>query len=175
MITHTTLTFEVTPKLVKRFFKKVNKDGPIIPYVGTPCWIWIAGKNDKGYGGFSIQRRNRIAPRVSWIIHNGPIPEGMLICHKCDNPPCVNPDHLFIGTRVDNSRDMVQKGRYWTGGRPPLKRGATNGNSKITQDIVDQLRALHATGQYTQRALAKIFSICQTQVRNIVNLKQWVN
>jgi hypothetical protein len=88
--------------LEQRFWSKVNKsDG---------CWVWTASRHKRGYGLFH-QGRTRIASVVSWEIANGTIPSGMLVCHRCDNPPCVRPDHLFLGTVSDNAVDSVQKGR----------------------------------------------------------------
>lgn len=78
------------------------------------CWGWD-GANSRGYGILSNPLGHPHPPlratRVSWEIHNGPIPDGMLVCHRCDNPPCSNPDHLFLGTHTENMRDMIRKGR----------------------------------------------------------------
>ena len=86
--------------LKDRFWEKVNKT--------NECWEWIAGKSH-GYGVFWINGKLLRAHRVAWSIYNGGIPEGLLVLHKCDNPACVNPDHLFIGTQQDNVDDMITK------------------------------------------------------------------
>jgi len=97
---------------LERFMQKVNK------LSDDKCWEWLAAKNSRGYGKFSYDGQMRIAPRVSWILLNGPIPAGMSICHKCDNPGCVNPNHLFLGTQYENVQDCIDKGRFPFGNRP---------------------------------------------------------
>lgn len=87
-----------------RFWRKVNKT--------ETCWLWTGYIEKRGYGRFGYNYKTIEAHRMSWIIANGEIPEGMIICHECDNPSCVNPDHLFLGTHKDNTWDMVDKGRH---------------------------------------------------------------
>lgn len=99
-----------------QFFERVNKNGPTVPYVGTPCWQWIGGAAGE-YGGAWFERRQELAHRISWILHFGKIPGGMFVLHKCDNKLCVNPEHLFLGTQADNMRDKVEKGRQARGDR----------------------------------------------------------
>lgn len=90
-----------------RFWTKVDvRDG---------CWSWRAARNPKGYGVFSCEGRTVSAHRFSYELYNGPIPSGMVVRHKCDNPPCVNPDHLELGTQADNERDKINRGRYRNG------------------------------------------------------------
>lgn len=92
-----------------RFWSKVRK--------GDGCWEWQAKRFDNGYGSFAVSRnKNQGAHRVAWELTNGPIPAGMSVLHHCDNRPCVRPDHLFLGTQLDNMRDMLAKGRQrWRG------------------------------------------------------------
>lgn len=94
------------PSDIERFLVKVEK----IPF--HSCWEWGAGKYKRGYGLFVLKRKNRPAHRISWIIHKGQIPNGLFVCHKCDNPGCVNPSHLFLGTQTDNMKDMHSKKRH---------------------------------------------------------------
>ncbi len=100
--------YERIPKesLEERFWRYVQKtDG---------CWLWTAslsGKPGNAYGSLHNEGKMEKAHRISWTIHNGKIPEGIFVLHKCDNPVCINPSHLFLGTQFDNMRDMVSKGR----------------------------------------------------------------
>lgn len=96
----------LTESSIKRFWKKVDKKSD------EKCWNWIACKNKQGYGRIGIAASECVnAHRFSWVLHYGQIPQGLFICHKCDNPSCVNPKHLFTGTRQDNTNDMVLKKR----------------------------------------------------------------
>lgn len=97
----------MTRHIEERFWSKVDQRGP------NDCWPWLGARHERGYGRFILGERNRRANRVAWEIANArPVPDGMLVCHSCDNPPCVNPAHLWIGTLADNARDMVAKGRH---------------------------------------------------------------
>ena len=104
-------TVELTsPSLEKRF-----NDNYLID-ITTGCWIWMGYLNSGGYGSFYVDGQLRSAHRVSWELHYGPIPEGLNVCHHCDVPGCVNPDHLFVGTQKDNIRDALNKGRLYLDG-----------------------------------------------------------
>ena len=143
-----------------RYWRNVEKrDG---------CWLWKGNTNADGYGRFCIQRKHIYAHRFAWEITYGLIPEGMFVCHKCDNPTCVNPDHLFLGTAADNNRDMLHKGR---GGFGTLL-GEHNGNSKLTETRVAEMRELHKSG-LSVRKLAALFGIGHSQVHNIVTEQNW--
>lgn len=97
----------------ERFWAKVEK--------GDGCWLWTASVNRRGYGKFKLRSYVQVsAPRVAWMLTNGEVPDGMFVCHTCDNPLCVNPSHLWIGTCADNNRDMMEKGRHPSSLRHPL-------------------------------------------------------
>lgn len=109
--------------LVERFWPKVDKNGPIHPVLGTRCWIWTACLNENGYGVTWDGARNLLAPRASWMLHFGAITDDVEVCHSCDNPPCVRPDHLWLGTHLANMRDAFDKGRIVHVPKTHCKRG----------------------------------------------------
>lgn len=127
-------------QFVERFWGKVNEDGPTpghIPAIG-PCWVWTGCKNYFGYGWVHIRRPgfNMVkAHRVAWQISFGDIPTNMLVLHKCDNPTCVNPEHLYLGTSLDNAQDRENKGRHGRNELPKSRHtksdsGATQGGER---------------------------------------------
>lgn len=96
--------------VTERFWNRVDKTlghGP-----KGECWVWVAGHDGYGYGAIRYKGKSVVTHRVSWEMANGLIPDGMKVLHRCDNPPCVNPDHLFLGTHQDNMADMKEKKRY---------------------------------------------------------------
>lgn len=147
-------------RTVARFWAKVNKT--------DTCWLWTASTIPGGYGQF---RAGSPAPyrahRFSYEIHVGQIPQGLHVCHTCDTPACVNPDHLFVGTPADNMRDRNAKGRH-----VPM-RGIANGEAKLTDDQVREIRRLYASGNYTQKALTKQFGVKIPQISRICRRVLW--
>lgn len=142
----------------------------------TGCWIWL-GKSKSGaskkYGRIKVNGKNIPAHRFSWEIHNGKnVPEGLLVLHRCDNPECVNPDHLMIGTHQDNMNDMKSKGRQFTKQRGVIRntaKGTSNGNSKLTE-----VQAISIfKDERPQRLIALDYGISQTVVHNIKSKKTW--
>ena len=140
------------------------------------CWLWTGGKFRRGYGQFSISGKNLKAHRVSYEIHIGPIPSGLLVCHKCDNPSCVNPKHLFLGTWKDNVADMTRKGRR-------IDNSGENHNlAKVNWKQVREIRRKYAMNEskdryvekkYSASKLALEYGISQTMVSNIVSGRAW--
>ena len=130
------------------------------------CWEWTAARHEKGYGiiGVGGSRTSR-AHRVSWQLHRGPIPAGKLVCHSCDNPACVNPAHLFIGTAKDNSQDMLSKGRC----RLPNNRGERASWAKLT---AAQARDI-ATRRMSARRFANLYGVSRSAVFRIWEGKNW--
>jgi len=134
------------------------------------CWNWSAARDRKGYGKVGLQHKTIGAHRVAWIIANGDIPSGLQVCHHCDNPACINPAHLFVGTGRDNSQDMVKKGRA----RPPCLSGAMNGRAKLTAEDVARIRARGASGG-SYRAIAQEFSVSKSLVAQILRGTIWAS
>jgi DNA-binding transcriptional regulator YiaG len=132
-----------------------------VPEPNSGCWLWTAfaaGRRKHIQARFSFEGDHEAA-RASWRLHKGPIPAGLQVLHKCDNALCVNPDHLFLGTQLDNIRDMVAKGRA----RSP--RSTANGNGKLTDQEVWEIRQLR--GHISQRQLARAYQISAGHVANI--------
>lgn len=116
----------------------------------TGCWNWTGPRLRSGYGSTSYKSAERRAHRLSWRLFNGTIPEGMSVCHKCDNPRCVRPEHLFLGTQLDNVRDMIAKGRD----RKAL--GQKNGRAKMDEGSVREIRRLHSDGLSHRRIAGEL-------------------
>jgi len=131
------------------------------------CWQWTDSLTAKGYGRFSYNGKAERAHRVSWLLHRGPIPDGMLVCHRCDNPGCVNPDHLFLGSAAESTADMDAKGRRVTVPHP----GEQHGYAKLSEQDV---RAIRASNE-RQRDIAKRFGITQANVSLIRRRKSWAH
>jgi hypothetical protein len=136
-------------------------------FIVTPgCWLWMGKLHPRGYGRFR-GKTGDMAPRFSYECYRGEIPPGMQVCHKCDNPQCVNPDHLFLGTNQDNVDDKVRKGRH------PV--GETCTSAKLTEAQVLEARALYVprSKEFSTRKLAEKFGITHGQMWRIVAKKAW--
>lgn len=149
-------------KSVARFWAKVDKSaGP------DACWLWKAGKNADGYGDF-WDGRTRAAHRVAWLIEHGSEAGAACVCHRCDNPPCVNPAHLFLGTHADNVADKVAKGRASGGSL----RGEGNGRAKLDASKVVALLSDRAEGA-SYAVLGAKYGISKSQVFSVVSGRSW--
>lgn len=141
----------------ERFWEKVIVAGP------DDCWLWTASTYRNGYGQIGIANQKiTSAHRISYELHNGPIPDNLLVLHKCDNHRCVNPVHLFLGTQQDNIDDMHKKGRN----RQP--KNEKHRDAKFTNQQVREIRAMYATGNYGQSELARMFGVTKTCMRELV-------
>lgn len=151
------------------FWSHVNKDGSIpmhCPELGK-CWEWTAGKNGKGYGTYQLYKRSIGTHRLSWQLINGEIPDGLNVLHKCDNPPCCNPAHLFLGTHKANANDRERKGR---GNQPKLEK---HNKAKLTVAIVREIRQRYAAGGITMKRLAIEYNVHETNIGFIIKHITW--
>jgi len=150
-----------SPKFInpeRRFWDKVKKT--------ITCWEWIGQKNSDGYGIIYVKGLGMGAHRFSYRL-NREIPENLYVLHSCDNPSCVNPKHLFVGTQQDNMQDMLKKGRQF------YPKGENAGMSKLTKNQINKIRELYKTGKYFQKDLANKYGISQTNVSCIILNKSW--
>jgi hypothetical protein len=176
--------------LEERFWEKVQKtDG---------CWEWTASRSGGyGYLGGGPGKGLVKAHRVSWELHNGLVPVGLCVLHRCDNPGCVRPDHLYVGTQKQNAEDREARGRmphacgdgHWTHQHPEWVRrgngaelkkkrptdGERNGRSKLLTRQVKDIRELYTSGEVDQAELASIYGVDQTTISNIIVYKTWKN
>lgn len=148
-------------RIKARFWSKVNKT--------DSCWLWESAINHHGYGLFSIHYKTRRAHRLSWEWANGEIPKGLFVLHECDVRGCVNPDHLFLGTPKDNTKDMYEKGR--ANSFPGDRRGESSPTSKLTNDSVLAIRAL--AGSISTQAIANQFGVSKSTVQAITCRRLW--
>lgn len=140
------------------------------------CWIWRGLRSSEGYGRVQWQGRVWVASRLAWFLATGEEPGERFVCHSCDNPPCVNPEHLFLGTVLDNYRDSRAKGRTAILRYPERyrdKAGEKNGRARLTVAQVREIRQRYAAGGISQQALADEFGLHQTQVSRIIRRQEW--
>jgi hypothetical protein len=144
------------------------------------CWHWIGCLNPKGYGVIFIEGRPRLAHRFSWERANGPIAPGLCVLHHCDNRRCVRPDHLFLGTRGDNIKDCVAKGRTALGDKngsriypERLSRGQSQWKARLTDEAVVAIRRSHAAGERPLSKLAKHYGVSTHCIFCVVHRRTW--
>lgn len=144
-----------------RFWKKVLKT--------ESCWLWQASRDACGYGAFWLNNVVMPASRASYILFRGPIPEGLYVLHTCDNPSCVNPDHLIVGSQTDNMQDCVKKGRKH------MPAGHEHYLAKLTKEQVVKIRELSVSGLYTQKHIGQLMGIAQPTVSAVVVRRTYKN
>lgn len=130
----------------------------------SECWPWAASRFRNGYGQFKAESTT-LAHRYAYELANGPIPEGKFVCHRCDNPACCNPHHLFLGSHTDNVRDSIRKGRFARGRRQP--------RAKLTVEAVRDIRARASTAGL--EALADQYGVSKSLVCYVANRKKWAH
>lgn len=134
-----------------------------IPVTESGCWIWIGSESNVGYGRFWRKKTKShiYAHRLSFILNKGSIPDEMYVCHKCDNRLCVNPDHLFLGSHIENIKDMVLKGRQ--------SKGIKNGHSKLSLSDVKDIR----TSNDTNSSLAKRYNVNPSTISRVRSYERY--
>lgn len=192
----------ITQKDIDRFWGHVDKTSSTTFYNNERCWEWTARRMPRGYGVTYMGGKTELAHRVAWTIANGEIHDGLFVLHRCDNPPCCNPSHLFLGTDQDNVDDMMRKGRgnyeaisgdrSWLrlhpekvarGDKHPshlhpekMARGEDSGTSKLTWEQVREIRRRYkrwGIGGDSTTTLAKEFGVGDVTIWQIVNNKTW--
>jgi len=154
---------------IKRFWSRVDKSaGP------DGCWFWTASRGHGGYGAVWWNGCMTSAHRVAYRVAVGEIPSGMCVLHKCDNPLCVNPEHLFFGTQQDNLSDMTSKGRQAVGASVVTRRGEECNFSKLTAPQVQEIRRLDSSGVSSADISSK-FGISRKYIWRIVSKKSWTH
>lgn len=133
----------------------------------TGCWEWAAYCEPKGYGEFRMNGLKISAHRASWLLNRGPIPENLQVLHGCDNPPCVNPEHLFLGTHQDNMLDMKRKGRARGAGG----RGSHHMNARLTETQITEI----IRSNLPRTALARSYGVHVTHIGRIKRGERWAH
>jgi hypothetical protein len=145
--------------IAERFMEHVNK---------TPsCWIWTASTDRDGYGHMWVDGKLIPTHRLAYLLFVGDIQNNFYVLHSCDNPICVNPNHLFLGSQTDNMQDMIKKNRI------PPRSGENNGRSKITQKQAVEIKEKYSTGKFTQAQLSDEYGISKSAIAYITRCEHW--
>lgn len=155
---------------IARFWSKVN-----VARYPNQCWEWTAGRDKEGYGRFGHRKSGEVlSHRIAWEIVNDKLAGDLKVLHSCDNPSCVNPKHLFLGTQADNVADMIRKGRGATTEQRSIpKRGDKNHSRKLSSEKVVYIRQRYAAGGITQKQLALEMGVSKATIGLIITRKRW--
>lgn len=155
----------LTQQDIDRFWSKIDKtpgQGP-----KGDCWEWTTYRVGDGYGSFWVDKQNVRSSRVAYFLHFKTWPGESLVCHSCDNPPCCNPAHLFLGTHKDNARDCHNKGRH------PIMRGSGHASSRLNEESVSAMRHSYATEDISYSDIAKQYGVAVETIAQAVSGKTW--
>ena len=162
---------------IDRFWLMVDKSGG-----PDACWLWTAGRRPDGYGIVNWFGKTQKAHRLSYALSTGAIPSEACVLHRCDNPPCCNPAHLWLGTRVENVADMVAKGRNAKSDshgahlhKDRMVRGESHAFAKLTEENVIEMRRLRAEAGTPFKQLARMFRVTKNTVKDAVLLRSWTH
>jgi hypothetical protein len=148
------ITYSDTAQIISILGEHCNKDAE------TGCWVWQRSYRGNGYAQLTLSGRRQVAGhRAAWSAYRGAIPQGMYVCHRCDNPACCNPDHLFLGTAKENTRDCMSKGR--------LRPGKAGGARKLSGEQIAMIPALRAIGML-QREIGAALGVSQVRVSQVL-------
>lgn len=147
----------IAGEALERFWSRVDQSGD--------CWEWQGTRQHRGHGLLSVKGKNLKVHRISYELHVGPIPIGLCVRHKCDNAPCVNPDHLEVGTRADNNRDRDERGRH------VKLEGEAHGMCKLTDLQVAEIRRMGDERVLTRAAIARLYGISEGHVYALIRNK----
>lgn len=158
--------------LQERLDPRVDRSGG-----NDACWLWRGNTDEYGYGRIAFRGKDYLAHRASYLLAHGDLPDDLLVCHTCDNPPCVNPAHLFLGTHQDNSDDKIRKGRLLVGEQHPVKkhpgcmpRGERHHAAKLTEGIVREIRS---RADAPVSLLAHEYGVSVTAIYDVRARRRW--
>lgn len=154
---------DLTPENQTRLIAMLERNS--VPVTECGCWIWLGHILSKGYGEIEFRGVKIRAHRASWLAYRGPIPDGLFVCHHCDMRPCINPDHLFLGTNLDNMRDCAKKSRIRSG----MLRGEDSPKAKLTASQVELIRA----DSRSTYLLAAAFGVSKNTINSIKRGTTW--